>query len=110
DDSCRKVDVVGKSREDAATALKQVRMTHRLTHRPDRLSVGERQRTAVARALASDPQLLVADEPTANLDDQDEQLVFETLANHRSNGGTVLIATHSHGADQWADVTLRLDG
>ncbi|HUQ71308.1 MAG TPA: ABC transporter ATP-binding protein, partial [Planctomycetaceae bacterium] len=66
-------------RNRATKLLDRVGLSHRLSHRPSQLSVGEQQRVAVARALANSPQLLLADEPTANVDPANQQAVLELL-------------------------------
>ena len=85
-----------KARLHAAELLEQVGLGQRLTHRPARLSGGEQQRVAIARALANAPQVLIADEPTGNLDPQTAEDVFGQLrAAVRETGLAALIATHN---------------
>jgi ABC-type lipoprotein export system ATPase subunit len=84
-------------------------MGHRLDHLPERLSVGERQRTAVARALVCRPLIVAADEPTANLDAENEALVVGELLRHRDEGGIVVVATHSRAVGAEGDVRLTLE-
>lgn len=80
----------------AATLLNNIGLGARLHHRPARLSGGEQQRVAISRALANNPQLLLADEPTGNLDPDNARLVFEMLiAQARQNGIGALVATHN---------------
>ncbi len=80
----------------AITLLKQVGLAHRLTHRAGQLSGGEQQRVAIARALANGPALLLADEPTGNLDPKTANDVFETFLNIvRKTGLSALLATHN---------------
>ena len=91
-------------------ALREMGLGHRLTHRPDQLSVGQRQRAAIARALTTDPGLLLADEPTGNLDTHaSEQLIelLDRLAHER--GRAVMIVTHDPRLALHADRVLRLD-
>jgi predicted ABC-type transport system involved in lysophospholipase L1 biosynthesis ATPase subunit len=79
----------------AQRALEAVGLGQRLTHRPTELSGGESQRVAIARALVNGPSLLLADEPTGNLDSTNAAIVMELLTNHvRSCGATLLLVTH----------------
>jgi lipoprotein-releasing system ATP-binding protein len=92
--------IAGKSRADAVTEatrlLDVLGLGKRLTHRPSQLSGGEQQRVAIARALANKPRLLLADEPTGNLDPKTSGGVFDALiAITRSEGLAALIATHN---------------
>jgi lipoprotein-releasing system ATP-binding protein len=92
--------IAGKRRKDAeaeaARLLTMMGLENRLTHRPSELSGGEQQRVAIARALANKPRLLLADEPTGNLDPRTAAGVFEALiAIVRTEGLAVLVATHN---------------
>jgi ABC-type lipoprotein export system ATPase subunit len=81
--------------EKAAELLSLVGMSHRSGHLPKKLSVGERQRVAIARSLANDPQLLLADEPTGNLDSASGKNVLDLFDRlHRDHGLTIVIITH----------------
>lgn len=85
-----------KDREHAAELLDRVGLGHRLHHKPQALSVGEQQRTAVARALVNKPKLLLADEPTANVDPAHQQQVVDMLRNAcRDEQVAMLLVTHS---------------
>lgn len=105
----------GRSRRQAESEarqwLQQVGLEPRAHHRPGELSGGEQQRVALARALITKPQLLLADEPTGDLDDRTAHTVFELIARlHHDCGLTSLIATHNMGFARRCDRVLRLRG
>ncbi len=81
-------------RELARQALERVEMGHRLHHHPSQLSGGQQQRVAVARAIAGRPALLLADEPTGNLDSRNGEAVMELLAELHRQGSTICMVTH----------------
>lgn len=81
-------------KQQAARALEAVQMTHRATHLPSQLSGGEQQRVCIARALINDPKIILADEPTANLDEANEAKVIEIFNHLHQQGKTIVIATH----------------
>ena len=88
--------------------LEQFGLGHRLTHTPGELSAGERQRVALARALVNEPRLILADEPTGNLDPKNDRKVFENLSEFHRTGGTVIVVTHGSTADEFADRIVNL--
>jgi lipoprotein-releasing system ATP-binding protein len=97
------------AKERAETLLGALGLGHRLTHRPSQLSGGEQQRVAVARALANRPALVLADEPTGNLDEATADRVFdEFLSLVRGEGSAALVATHNERLALRMDRVLRL--
>lgn len=93
----------------AKELLDRVGLSHRLTHKPSQLSGGEMQRTAIARALMSRPKVLLADEPTGNLDRENGLRVMEILLGLcRDNQLTVVMVTHDDDVARQADATIRL--
>jgi len=82
-------------RTRAAAALCQVGVGHRLEHLPDEVSGGEQQRAAIARALVHEPPLLLADEPTGNLDEQSAESVLELVRSIHDGGTTIVLVTHN---------------
>jgi ABC-type lipoprotein export system ATPase subunit len=97
------------NRAEAGRLLESFGMGERLTHRPAELSAGERQRVAMARALLNRPQLLLADEPTGNLDPKNAAAVLELIAAFHRQGGTVLLVTHDEQAAAFARRTIELE-
>ncbi len=95
----------------ARALLEEVGLTDRRHHYPSQLSGGEQQRVAIARALANDPPVLLADEPTGNLDAANGRHVMDLLlAINRTRGATLVLATHDASLAQRAEVNLRLRG
>jgi putative ABC transport system ATP-binding protein len=93
----------------AAKLLQLVGLSHRANHLPTKLSVGERQRVAVARALANDPKLLLADEPTGNLDSPSGKVVLDLFDQlHRESGLTLVVITHDAQVAARANRTIRI--
>jgi putative ABC transport system ATP-binding protein len=89
--------------------LERFGLGERLRHRPSELSAGERQRTALARALVNGPKVLLADEPTGNLDPRNAEEVVRCLSDYHEGGGTVILVTHGTTADGHADRIVHLE-
>ncbi len=97
------------SRKKAEGLLTEFGLDDRRWHRPGQLSTGERQRAAMARALMNSPQLLLADEPTGNLDQENGATVLDHLAHFADRGGAVLLVTHDASAAARAQRIIRLE-
>jgi putative ABC transport system ATP-binding protein len=95
--------------KQARQLLERVGLGHRMSHRPPQLSVGEQQRVAVARALANGPQLILADEPTGNLDSQTRETIIGLLRRlAHSADTTIVVVTHDASLASQADTTFHL--
>lgn len=94
----------------AFSLLDRFGLTSRLSHRPDELSTGERQRTALARALLNKPKLVLADEPTGNLDEENARSVLEYLKEYSLSGGAVLLVSHDNRATEYATSVMHMNG
>jgi putative ABC transport system ATP-binding protein len=95
-------------KEKVQSALQRVEMAHRAKHYPAQLSGGQQQRVAVARALVGDPLILLADEPTGNLDSKNGDAVMDLLKELHSNGATICMVTHDPRYADHAERTLHL--
>jgi len=94
---------------DKITHLAQmVGLEHRLDHVPSQLSGGEMQRTAIARGLVNEPEILLADEPTGNLDSENSEKIFGILRSLRNNGLTIIMITHNPELAARADRTVHI--
>ncbi|MEO8494705.1 MAG: ABC transporter ATP-binding protein [Planctomycetota bacterium] len=96
------------SREHARQLLNGFGMESRITHRPNQLSAGERQRVAMARALLNRPKLLLADEPTGNLDEKNAEALSNFLRAYNLGGGTIVLATHDDRATEFVHRVIEL--
>lgn len=92
----------------ARALLEKVGLGHRLTHLPHQLSGGEQQRVCIARALVNEPPILFADEPTGNLDEENERIVLAQLQELHRQGRTIVMVTHNPELAALADRTIRL--
>ncbi|MEJ5339014.1 MAG: ABC transporter ATP-binding protein [Aquificaceae bacterium] len=100
---------VERPKEKALQILEYLRLTHRLRHRPSQLSGGEQQRVAIGRALMLEPRILLADEPTGNLDLAEGRRIFELFLKLREEKGlTLLVATHNEELKAYFDRIYRL--
>lgn len=99
---------VSERRDQVQRALERVGMTHRAKHYPPQLSGGQQQRVAVARAVAGDPKILLADEPTGNLDSKNGEAVMALLQELHAAGSTICMVTHDTRYAQHAQRTVHL--
>jgi len=97
-----------KRKEQVMSALKQVNLLDRMDHRPNELSGGQQQRVAIARALATKPSLILADEPTGNLDSVTGHEIIELLADLHSKGNAIILITHDMDVAKNADRMLHI--
>ncbi len=88
--------------ERAKGALRQVDLESRMTHKPNELSGGQRQRVAIARALVNTPSIILADEPTGNLDSQTGNEIMALFDRLHANGNTIILVTHEHDIAEYA--------
>lgn len=94
--------------EEAKEALTRVGMEHRLHHLPSQLSGGEQQRVCIARALINQPGIILADEPTGNLDKKNEEAVLDIFRELHSNGKTIVIVTHNPEIGEIGDRIIQI--
>ena len=96
-------------KEDVYKIADELGIADRLYHKPSQLSAGEKQRVALARALITKPSIILADEPTGNLDEKNTIEVLNYLKSFQKNGGTVVMVTHGNLADTYATRTIQLE-
>lgn len=92
----------------AYSLIEDLGLSDRINYKPSELSAGECQRVALGRALIHQPKIILADEPTGNLDPENSSMVIKTFSNYHQNGGTVIIVTHGEDADPFADRIIYL--
>lgn len=95
-------------REEAAAVLDRVGLGPRLEHRPSQLSGGEQQRVCIARALINEPAIVLADEPTGNLDEENETIILDLFRQLHEEGRTIILITHNSELGQNAERIIRL--
>ncbi len=95
-------------RKHAMELVENFGLAHRITHLPSELSIGERQRTAMARAMIHSPDILLADEPTGNLDSENAGIILSAMRKFAGQGKHILMVTHSNEATQKADKALHI--
>ncbi len=102
-------EIKSQERKDRANKiLIKLGLEERLNHYPKELSGGEQQRVSLARALANNPNIILADEPTGNLDEENEKMVFEDLKALAKDGKCVVVVSHSNIIKDYADIVLKI--
>ena len=89
-------------------ALTKVGIVDRKNHFPSQLSGGEKQRVAIARALINNPKIILADEPTGNLDEDNEKMIFQILKDLSKEGKCVIVVSHSNEVKNYADTIIKI--
>ena len=99
----------GNLEDKANDLILRLGLNHRVNHRPEQLSAGEKQRTAIARALLMEPRLIIADEPTGNLDKKNSSLVIEALKHYSDEGACVIMVSHDEDVKKSSDRHIQMD-
>jgi len=95
-------------KNDAKEALEHVGLGHRINHLPSQLSGGEQQRVCIARALINQPAIILADEPTGNLDEANEEIILNHFKGLHKEGRTIILVTHNPELAEFSDRVIRL--
>ncbi|MCT4601445.1 MAG: ABC transporter ATP-binding protein [Marinifilum sp.] len=104
-----RLDGVSFREDELMTMAKRLKIDHRLSHQPSELSVGEKQRVCLARTLILKPEIILADEPTGNLDPENSTVVLQCLNEFKREGGTVVMVTHGTEADLFATRQIEMN-
>jgi putative ABC transport system ATP-binding protein len=104
-----KVHGLAVTKEEIYKLAEQLNFDHRLNHKPSEMSIGEKQRVSLVRALAIKPEIILADEPTGNLDPENAEEVLKYLDQFHSKGGTVVMVSHGSDADKYATQHINLE-
>lgn len=104
-----KVQGLKVTKEEVIQLAEQLNFDHRLNHKPAEMSIGEKQRVSLVRALAIKPQIILADEPIGNLDPENAEVVLKYLEVFHGQGGTVVMVSHGSDADKYATSIIFMD-
>ena len=99
----------GNRKEQSKELAAKLGLSDRVLHYPSQLSTGEQQRVGLARALIHNPKIILADEPTGNLDPDSSSVVIDILRDYQQNGGTLIVVTHGKNIDKYASRILKLN-
>lgn len=104
-----KVQGLKVTKEEVIQLAEQLNFDHRINHKPSEMSIGEKQRVSLVRALAIKPQIILADEPIGNLDPENAEVVLKYLEVFHGQGGTVVMVSHGSDADKYATSNIFMD-
>lgn len=104
-----KVNGLKVTKKEVTKLAEQLNFDHRLNHKPAEMSIGEKQRVSLVRALAIKPEIILADEPTGNLDPENAEVVLKHLELFQLEGGTVVMVSHGSDADKYATNNIYMD-